>query len=149
MGGLSKAPLTGKVSYDPYHHEQMVLDRAEKVARLADVIPEQKVFGPETGDLLVVTFGGTFGAARSAVAQVNASGKPVSHAHLRYLNPFPKNFGEILAGFERILVPELNGGQLAFLLQGRFARPVISFPKLHARPFRINEIVARLNELLD
>jgi 2-oxoglutarate ferredoxin oxidoreductase subunit alpha len=149
MGGLSKAPLTGKVSYDPADHEQMTLERAEKVARLADVIPEQEVFGPESGDLLVVTFGGTYGAARSAVAQVNAQGKPVSHAHLRYLNPFPRNFGGILGSFERILVPELNGGQLAFLLQGRFARPVISFPKMRAQPFRINEIVARLNELLD
>ena len=134
---------------DPADHEQMVLERAEKVARLADIIPEQEVFGPQSGDLLVVSFGGTYGAARSAVAQVNAKGKPVSHAHLRYLNPFPKNFAQILDNFERVLVPELNGGQLAFLLQGRFARPVISYPKLHARPFRINEIVARLEELLD
>jgi 2-oxoglutarate ferredoxin oxidoreductase subunit alpha len=149
MGGLSKAPLTGKVSYDPADHEQMVLERAEKVARLADIIPEQEVYGPESGDLLVVSFGGTFGAARSAVAQVLGQGKSVSHAHLRYLNPFPKNLAQILDSFERILVPELNGGQLAFMLQGQFARPVISFPKLHARPFRINEIVARLEALLD
>ncbi|UCG25063.1 MAG: 2-oxoacid:acceptor oxidoreductase subunit alpha, partial [Chloroflexota bacterium] len=149
MGGLSKAPLTGKVSYDPYDHEQMVLDRAEKIARLAEVIPEQEVYGPESGDLLVVTFGGTYGAARSAVQEVQVQGTSVSHVHLRYLNPFPKNLGQILERFERVLVPELNGGQLAFILQGRFARPVMSFPKLHARPFRINEIVAKLNELLD
>lgn len=149
MGGLSKAPLTGKVSYDPYDHEQMVKERAEKVARLAEVIPEQDVYGPESGDLLVVSFGGTYGAARSAVQVVRAQGKSVSHAHLRYLNPFPKNLGQVLDRFERILVPELNGGQLAFILQGRYARPVISFPKLQARPFRINEIVAKLNELLD
>jgi 2-oxoglutarate ferredoxin oxidoreductase subunit alpha len=149
MGGLSKAPLTGKVSYDPADHEQMVMERAEKVARLADIIPEQDVFGPESGELLVLSFGGTFGAARSAVAQVQGQGKSVSHANLRYLNPFPKNLAQVMDNFEQILVPELNGGQLAFLLQGQFARPVISYPKLHARPFRINEIVARLEELLD
>jgi 2-oxoglutarate ferredoxin oxidoreductase subunit alpha len=80
---------------------------------------------------------------------VQGKGKQVSHAHLRYLNPFPKNLEQILGNFERILVPELNGGQLAFLIQGTFARKVISYPKLHARPFRINEIVARLEELLD
>ena len=149
MGGLSKAPLTGKVSYDPYDHEQMVMERAEKIARLADIIPEQEVFGPSSGELLVLSFGGTFGAARSAVAQVQGQGTPVSHAHLRYLNPFPKNLAQVMDNFERILVPELNGGQLAFLLQGRFARPIISYPKLQARPFRINEIVARIEELLD
>ncbi|MGD8584349.1 MAG: 2-oxoacid:acceptor oxidoreductase subunit alpha, partial [Chloroflexota bacterium] len=149
MGGLSNAPLTGKVSYDPNDHEKMVMDRAEKVARLADVIPEQEVFGPQSGDLLVLTFGGTYGAARSAVGRLQGQGKGVSHAHLRYLNPFPKNLGQILNDFDRILVPELNGGQLAFLIQGKFARKVISFPKLHARPFRINEIVSKLEELLD
>jgi 2-oxoglutarate ferredoxin oxidoreductase subunit alpha len=149
MGGLSNAPLTGKVSYDPYDHEKMVSDRAEKVARLADIIPEQEVFGPQSGDLLVLTFGGTYGAARSAVVRVQGQGKAVSHAHLRYLNPFPKNLGQILDNFDRILVPELNGGQLAFLIQGKFTRKVISFPKIHARPFRINEIVSKLEELLD
>jgi 2-oxoglutarate ferredoxin oxidoreductase subunit alpha len=149
MGGLSNAPLTGKVSYDPSDHEQMVIDRAEKIARLADFIPEQEVFGPQSGDLLVLTFGGTYGAARSAVGRVQGKGKSVSHAHLRYLNPFPKNLGQVLDNFDRILIPELNGGQLAFIIQGKFVRKVISYPKLHARPFRINEIVARLEELLD
>ncbi len=148
VGGLSKAPITGNVSYDPKDHEKMVRDRAEKVARLADVIPEQEIFGPQQGDLLVLSWGGTFGSARSAVVRANKKGNPVSHAHLRYLNPFPRNLGEILTRFDRILVPELNGGQLAFVLQGTFAIKVISFPKLHARPFRINEIEAKIDELL-
>ena len=149
MGGLSNQPITGRVSYDPYDHEKMVTDRAEKVARLADTIPDQEVFGPQTGDLLVLTFGGTYGAARSAVSRLQAQGKAVSHAHLRYLNPFPKNLGQVLDNFDRILIPELNGGQLAFLIQGKFLREVISYPKIHARPFRINEIVSKLEELLD
>lgn len=149
VGGLSKAPLTGNVSYDPYDHEQMVKERAEKVARLADIIPEQEVFGPERAELLVLSWGGTYGAARSAVRRARRDGKSVAHAHLRYLNPFPANLKELLTRYDQILVPELNGGQLAFLLQGTFAIEVLSLPKLHARPFRINEILSKINEILD
>lgn len=148
IGGLSKAPLTGNVSYDPNHHEQMVLERAEKVARLAEYIPEQDVFGPESGPLLLVSWGGTFGAVRSAVKKAQEEGKPVAHAHLRYLNPFPRNLGEILGRYERVIVPELNNGQLAFLLRGKFALPIESLPKLHARPFRINEIKDKIDRVL-
>ncbi|HNS40925.1 MAG TPA: 2-oxoacid:acceptor oxidoreductase family protein, partial [Promineifilum sp.] len=89
IGGLSKAPVTGNVSYAPLHHEQMVRERAEKVARLADVIPPQEAFGPQEGELLVISWGGTYGAVRSAVAQAVRRGQPVAHAHMRYLNPFP------------------------------------------------------------
>jgi 2-oxoglutarate ferredoxin oxidoreductase subunit alpha len=149
MGGLSKAPLTGNVSYNPKDHEQMVRERAEKIARLADFIPGQEIYGPERGDLLVVSWGGTYGAARSAVKNVQEMGKSVSHAHIRYLNPFPRNLEEILNNFQWVLVPELNNGQLAFLLKGNFLREVISFPKLHARPFRINEIEEKILEILD
>jgi 2-oxoglutarate ferredoxin oxidoreductase subunit alpha len=149
VGGLSKAPLTGNVSYDPYDHEKMVKDRAEKVARLADIIPEQEVFGPEKAELLVLSWGGTYGAARSAVRRAQKDGKSVAHTHLRYLNPFPANLEEILSRYDQILVPELNKGQMAFLLQGTFAIDVLSYPKLHARPFRINEILAKINEVLD
>jgi len=149
VGGLSKAPVTGNVSYDPKDHEQMVNDRAEKVARLAEIIPELEVFGPEKAELLVLSWGGTFGAARSAVKRCQKKGKSVAHAQLRFLNPFPRNLAEILSHYDHILVPELNAGQLAFLLQGKFAMEILSYPKLHARPFRINEIVQKIDEILE
>jgi 2-oxoglutarate ferredoxin oxidoreductase subunit alpha len=148
MGGLSKAPLTGNVSYDSYDHEKMVTDRAEKVARLADAIPEQDVFGPESGDLLVISWGGTYGAVRSAVIHAQKKGQSVAHAHLRYLNPFPRNLAQIVTRYDQILVPELNGGQLTFVLRGKFALDIVSLAKLYARPFRINEIEAKIAELL-
>lgn len=148
IGGLSKAPLTGNVSYAPEHHEQMVTDRAEKIARLADVIPEQEVFGPEEGDLLLVSWGGTFGAVRTAVNRAQQRGRSVAHAHLRYLNPFPRNLRDILSRYKRVVVPELNAGQLAFLLRGRFALNVQSMPKIHARPFTIGEIGAKIEQIL-
>ncbi|RMG97198.1 MAG: 2-oxoacid:acceptor oxidoreductase subunit alpha [Chloroflexi bacterium] len=148
IGGLSKAPVTGNVSYDPAHHEQMVKERAEKVARLADVIPEQEVYGPKQGDLLVLSWGGTYGAARTAVSLAQSRGLSVAHAHLRYLNPFPRNLETILRSYKRILIPELNYGQLAFLLRGRFVLDnIISYPKLHARPFKIAEISRKIEEL--
>jgi 2-oxoglutarate ferredoxin oxidoreductase subunit alpha len=148
MGGLSKAPLTGNVSYFARDHEKMVTDRAEKVARLVDIIPEQDVFGPEEGDLLVLSWGGTYGAARSAVIRAQRKGQSVAHAHLRYLNPFPKNLASILKDYDRVLVTELNAGQLAFVIRGKFLIDVIPYPKLHARPFRINEIEDKIQELL-
>ena len=148
MGGLSKAPLTGNVSYAPQDHERMVVDRAEKVARLADVIPDLEVYGPKAGDLLLLSWGGTFGAVRSAVEAAQGEGKQVAHAQLRYLNPLPRNLREILSRYNRVLVPELNSGQLAFLLRGRYALNVSSYPKLHAKPFTIGEISQKIDELL-
>lgn len=148
MGGLSKAPVTGNVSYDPDHHEQMVHDRAAKVARLAEIIPDQEVFGPDSGELLLVSWGSTYGAVRSAVRKAQAEGKDVAHAHLRYINPFPSNLRDILSRYKRVVVPELNGGQLAFLLRGRYAINVQSYPKLHARPFKIQEVQDKIAAIL-
>jgi 2-oxoglutarate ferredoxin oxidoreductase subunit alpha len=148
IGGLSKAPVTGNVSYEPAHHQQMVADRAEKIARLADFLPEQEVFGPRSGDLLLLSWGGTFGSVRSAVTQAQRDGRSVAHAHLRYLNPLPRNLRDILSRYKQVVVPELNGGQLAFLLRGRFALNIQSFPKMHARPFKISEITDKIEQLL-
>jgi 2-oxoglutarate ferredoxin oxidoreductase subunit alpha len=148
IGGLSKAPVTGNVSYAPEDHEQMTTERAEKIARLADYIPEQEVDGPESGKLLVVTWGGAYGMARSAVRRVNREGGNVAHLQLRYLNPFPKNFREVLGRYDRVLIPELNSGQLAFLIRGRFLIDVESFPKLQARPFTIREIKEKIESML-
>ncbi|MFZ0547692.1 MAG: 2-oxoacid:acceptor oxidoreductase subunit alpha, partial [Candidatus Promineifilaceae bacterium] len=148
LGGLSKAPLTGNVSYAPQDHEKMVADRAEKVARLADVIPELEVYGPKAGDLLLLSWGGTYGAVRSAVRQALAEGKSVAHAHLQYLNPFPHNLRDVLSRYNHVVVPELNSGQLTFLLRGRYALNIQAFPKIHARPFTIREISDKINEIL-
>lgn len=149
IGGLSKAPETGNVSYDPDDNERMIRDRAEKVARLADFIPEQSLVGPESGDLLVVSWGGTYGVIRSAVLQMQAKGKPVSHVHLRYLNPFPRNLGDIFTRFQRVLVPELNHGQLAILLRGRYGLSnVLTHNKVQGRPFTIKEIAQKIESLL-
>ncbi|HRO24409.1 MAG TPA: 2-oxoglutarate ferredoxin oxidoreductase subunit alpha, partial [Promineifilum sp.] len=148
IGGLSKAPVTGNVSYNPLHHEQMVRDRADKIARLAEIIPEQDVFGPPSGELLLVSWGGTFGSVRSAVAQAQRRGLSVAHAHLRYLNPFPRNLRDILGRYRQVIVPELNGGQLAFLLRGRFVLDIQSYTKVHGRPFTIAEISRKIEQML-
>jgi 2-oxoglutarate ferredoxin oxidoreductase subunit alpha len=148
LGGLSKAPLTGNVSYSPQDHERMVTDRAAKVARLADIIPEVEVFGPKAGDLLLLSWGGTYGAVRSAVRRAQAEGKSVAHAHLRYLNPFPHNLRDVLSRYNHVVVPELNSGQLTFLLRGRFALNIQPYPKIHARPFTISEITDKINQIL-
>jgi 2-oxoglutarate ferredoxin oxidoreductase subunit alpha len=118
------------------------------VARLADIIPEQEVFGPKVGDLLLVSWGGTYGAVRSAVRRAQMEGKSVAHAHLQYLNPFPRNLRDILSRYNHIVVPELNSGQLTFLLRGRFALNIQAYPKIHARPFTIAEISNKINEIL-
>jgi 2-oxoglutarate ferredoxin oxidoreductase subunit alpha len=145
IGGLSKAPVTGNVSYDPEHHWAMVNDRAEKVQRLQEVIPPQPVFGPRYGAALVVTWGSTFGAARSAVERAQSAGLKVAHTHLRHLNPLPRDLESILDRYQTILVPELNMGQLALYLRGTFGmNNIVSFPKVKGRPFTIQEIYRKI-----
>ncbi len=148
VGGLEKSPEYGNVSYAPEHHQRMINERAAKVARLADIIPAQEVFGPEEGELLVVGWGGTYGAIHAAVAQAQAKGLSVAQAHIRYLNPFPRNLGYILQNYDKILVPELNMGQLALLLRDRYLVDVISLNKVQGRPFKVSEISAKIDELL-
>ncbi len=148
IGGLSKAPLTGNVSYDPVHTETMNRDRMEKIAKLAEVIPEQEVFGPAKGELLVLSWGGTFGVVRSAVTMAQKEGKSVAHTHVRYINPFPKNLGEILKSYEKVLIPELNNGQLALLIKGEYDITPISAPKLDARNMKIAEAKSKIDEVL-
>ena len=148
IGGLEKSPEYGNVSYSAQDHQRMTDDRAAKVARLVDVIPEQDVFGPDEGELLIVGWGGTYGSIHAAVAQARAKGQSVAHAHLRYLNPFPSNLGYLLYRYDKILVPELNMGQLSLLLRGRYVRDVISLNKVQGRPFKISEISAKIDELL-
>jgi 2-oxoglutarate ferredoxin oxidoreductase subunit alpha len=149
MGGLGKQPETGAVSYLPEENQQMVNERAEKVARLVEVMPPQEVFGSDSGDLLVIGWGSTYGALYSAVAKARAKGLSVSHAHIRYLNPFPKNLGDIIANFDRVLVPEMNMGQLLLLLQHHYQQAqYISFPKVQGRPFTIGEVLEKIETIL-
>ena len=149
VGGLEKADITGNVSYDPENHMQMVLLRAEKVARIADDIPELEIFGEPEGRLLVLGWGSTYGAITSAVEEMQQRGKSVSSAHLRHLNPFPRNLGDMLGRFDRVLVPELNMGQLCMLLRAKFLVPAISFPKVKGKPFKISELLAKMNEVYE
>ncbi|MBI4810112.1 MAG: 2-oxoacid:acceptor oxidoreductase subunit alpha, partial [Ignavibacteriales bacterium] len=148
IGGLEKEHITGNVSYDPENHEFMVKMRQEKINRIADDLPAVKVDGDESGELLVVGWGGTYGAIRTAVENKRKEGKSVSHLHLKYINPFQKNVGEILKNFKHILVPELNLGQLALLLQAEYLIPVIRLNKVQDLPFRAIEIETKIDEIL-
>ncbi len=148
IGGLEKQDISGNVSYDPENHEHMCKLRAEKVARIADDIPLQKLDGPDSGDLLVVSWGGPYGACATAVHQAQAAGKKVSHCHLRYLNPFPKNFEEILRNFDKVLIPELNLGQLSILVRDMFMIDAIGLNKIQGKPFSVGEILEKIEEEL-
>jgi 2-oxoglutarate ferredoxin oxidoreductase subunit alpha len=149
IGGLEKQDVTGSVSYDPENHERMIRLRAEKVARIGREIPPLEVHGDAGGGpLLVLGWGSTAGAITGAVNLARREGLRVSRAHLHHLNPFPSNLAEVLSRFERVLVPEMNSGQLALLLQGRFLKPVIPFAKLQGKPFFRFEIYERVRDLL-
>ena len=147
IGGLEKAADTGDVSYDPDNHQAMCELRQEKIDRIADFIPPQEVFGPEKGDVLVLSWGGTYGACRTAVTRAQAAGASVAHAQLRYLNPFPSNFEEVLNNYDKVLIPELNLGQLKTLIQAKYLVECIGLNKVKGRPFTIAEIEQRIEEL--
>jgi 2-oxoglutarate ferredoxin oxidoreductase subunit alpha len=141
VGGLEKEDRTGNISYDPANHQHMVNTRARKVAEIADRIPPQDVVGKTSGDILVVSWGGTYGACHTAVRRCQKAGLSVSHAHLRYLNPFPSNLGELLGSFKTVLVPELNTGQLRMLLRAKYLVDCIGINKVQGKPFTVHELV--------
>ncbi len=148
IGGLAKAPKTGNVSYAPEDHAVMTSERQAKIDRLAERIPKQPVFGSNSGELLIVSWGGTFGSVRTAAEELQKEGHEVAHAHVRYLNPLPSNFQTLLHNYKKIVVCELNGGQLSFLIQGRFGIPVESITKVKGRPFQVQELKRTLTPLL-
>lgn len=148
IGGLEKQDITGNVNYEPENHQHMINTRARKVAGVANDIPEQEVDGPTSGKLLVVSWGGTYGACATAVRDVCVEGGSVAHCHLRYLNPFPRNLGEILGRYEKVLVPELNRGQLRMLLRAEYLVDAIGLNKIKGKPFTVSELVGKINELL-
>ena len=148
IGGLTKADVTGNVAYEPANHEKMIELRARKIAGIANDIPPVEVQGPDHGDLLVVGWGGTLGTISAAVNEARQEGRSLSQIHLRHLNPFPANLGDVLTRFDRVLVPELNQGQLAMLLRAEYMVPAISFARIAGQPFSISEIRHRIEELL-
>jgi 2-oxoglutarate/2-oxoacid ferredoxin oxidoreductase subunit alpha len=149
IGGLEKDATTGDVSNDPLNHEKMSELRAAKIANIAADIPEAQLdFGPARGGLLVVGWGSSYGPIHEAVRRVAAKGQLVSHLHLMHINPFPRNLGKVLTCFDRILVPELNMGQLAQLLRARFGVPIHSFNKLQGRPFSASELEHHLESFV-
>jgi 2-oxoglutarate/2-oxoacid ferredoxin oxidoreductase subunit alpha len=148
IGGLEKADIGGNVSYDPENHHRMTELRRAKVDRVADSIPPLEVHGPEEGDLLVLGWGSTYGAIRSAVERLQADGASVAHAHLRYLNPMPSNTGDVLRSFRRVLVPELNLGQLLLLIRGRYLVDATGYHRVRGKPFRISELEAEARRQL-
>jgi 2-oxoglutarate ferredoxin oxidoreductase subunit alpha len=142
IGGLEKADGTGNVSYDPENHHRMTVLRAEKIARIANDIPALEVHGDAEGDLLILGWGSTYGALRSATLQLLDQGRSVAHAHLRHLNPFPANLGDVLAGYRRVLIPEINLGQLLLLVRARYLVDAVGYNRVRGKVFRISEIVA-------
>ena len=148
IGGIEKQDITGNVSYDPENHMHMVETRAKKVALIANDIPELEIHGDNEGKLLVVGWGSTYGSIISAVDNMRAKGKSVSSIHLRHLNPFPRNLGDILSRFEKIVVPEMNMGQLAMLLRAKYLYDIVSYPKVQGKPFKISELVKKFEEIL-
>ncbi len=147
VGGLEKADGSGEISYDPENHQRMVDLRAEKIERIARTIPDVEVDGPQAGDLLVLSWGSTHGAIRSAAEQAQAEGVPVSTAHLRYLNPFPTNLGEVLGRFQHVLIPENNSGHLLLLIRARYLIDAQGLNKVTGKPFTAVEIAEAIMKL--
>ena len=146
IGGLEKEDGTGNVSYDPENHQHMVDTRANKIAKVADFVDPLEVDGPE-GGLLVLGWGGTYGACRTAVHTCRENGMQVAHAHLRWLNPFPRNLAEVLSKFDKILIPELNSGQLRMIIKSEFDVAVEGLNKVKGKPFRVSEVVEKIQQI--
>ena len=149
IGGLEKQNITGNISYDADNHELMVKLRQEKVDLVANYIPEQTIDnGAESGDLLIVGWGGTYGALKTATALLIAEGYNVSHAHVRYMSPFPKNLGELMSKFKTVVVPELNNGQLVKIIRDKYFVDAIPYNKIQGQPFMSHEVVNKIKEIL-
>lgn len=148
IGGIEKENDTGNISYEPENHEFMVKLRQEKVDRVANYIPEQTIDnGKEKGKILVLGWGSTYGSIKTAVKDCIAQGIEVSHAHVRYMNPLPKNLGSILKNFDKVLMPEMNNGQFSKVIRDKFLTPTINFNKIKGVPFSAGEIKAKIEEL--
>jgi 2-oxoglutarate ferredoxin oxidoreductase subunit alpha len=148
IGGIEKSAQSGDISYDPGNHHLMTLVRAARVQGIARDIPPLEVSGPSSGDLLVLGWGGTYGAITSAAEQARSQGKSVACAQLRYLNPFPANLGDVLKSYKRVLIPELNTGNLVWMVRAKYLVDAVAFNKISGQPFKIREIAAKIDEVL-
>jgi len=148
IGGLEKQDVTGNVNYEPLNHERMVQLRAQKVAGIANDIPDLVPAGDPDGELLIVGWGSTYGAITAALGPQRAKGRRIGHAHLRWLNPLPKNLGEVLKRYKKVLVPEMNMGQLVWLLRAKYLVDAEGYNKIQGKPFKQSEIEAKIQEVL-
>ncbi|MCX7619097.1 MAG: 2-oxoacid:acceptor oxidoreductase subunit alpha, partial [Tepidiforma sp.] len=148
VGGLEKQDITGNVNYEPANHQHMVNTRARKVENVASLIAPQEVEGPDSGDLLVLSWGGTYGACKTAVEICLAEGLSVAHAHLRWLNPFPRNLETILRSYKKVLIPELNMGQLRTFIRAKYLVDAQGLNKVQGRPFAVQEVVNAIRQQL-
>jgi len=149
IGGIEKQDVTGNVNYEPLNHERMVRLRAEKVARIVQDIPDAVPVGDASGDLVIVAWGSTYGPVTAALRSQRAKGRRIGHVHLRYLNPLPKNLGDVLMRYDRVLVPEMNMGQLLLLLRAKYLVDAVGYNKIQGKPFKQSEIEHKIEELLD
>lgn len=149
IGGLEKAHVSGNVSYDPENHQFMTEARRQKVEKVAEVIPPIEPFGDRSGELLVLGWGGTYGSIHTAVTEARAAGKSVSQVHLRHLHPMPRNLGEVLGRFKRVLIPELNTGQLRMLVRGKYLVDARGLNKVQGKPFLVDELEQAIDLMLE
>ena len=149
IGGIEKQDVTGNISYEPDNHEHMVLTRAEKVRRVAQEIPPTSINGPATGDVLVVGWGGTYGAITAAVEEAQIEGKGVASVHLRHLNPLPPDLGQILRQYRRVLVPEINSGQLVRVLRAEYLVDAVGYNRVTGMPLASQDILEAINQILE
>ncbi len=149
LGGLEKENETGNISYDPENHEFMVKMRAKRIEKIAEYIPDQVIDnGPEKGKLLILGWGSTYGALKTAVRELIAEGVDVAHAHVKYIHPFPKNLHALMQRYEKVIVPEINNGQLVKLIREKYLVDAIPFNKIKGVPFTVNEIKLKVKEVL-
>jgi 2-oxoglutarate ferredoxin oxidoreductase subunit alpha len=148
IGGLEKKDIIGNISYDPENHQIMVDKRKEKIDGVQKDVPDMIVEGDQNGELLVLGWGSTYGAIKEAIRHIKDKGYNASQAHLRYIHPFPKNLGDILNRFKKVLIPELNMGQMATVIRSTYLRDVIQFNKVQGQPFKVAEIESKIIEVL-
>jgi 2-oxoglutarate ferredoxin oxidoreductase subunit alpha len=150
IGGIEKEDITGNISYDPDNHEHMVKTRAAKVDNIADYIPLQQIDnGTADADVLILGWGGTYGALRNATAELLAEGKSVAHAHVRYMHPLPKNLETLLRNHKHVLIPELNNGQLIKIIRDKFLIDAKGLNKIQGLPFYSADIKNAVYKLLN
>ncbi|HEX9186694.1 MAG TPA: 2-oxoglutarate ferredoxin oxidoreductase subunit alpha, partial [Vicinamibacteria bacterium] len=148
VGGLEKEDGGGNISYEPLNHETMVRLRAAKVEAVVQDVPDVVPAGDLDGDLLIVGWGSTYGAVTAALRAEREKGRRIGHVHLRHLNPLPANLGEVMKRYRRVLVPELNMGQLVWVLRAKYLVDAVGYPKVQGKPFKQSELEAKIEEIL-